>query len=243
MSRATASFAQPLSRGALPSRISKELRVAVPHASPSRRTLAARHLCRAESSATDVYRWPEWSETWRFLTDKGLTSVSAERAQEMVASGQWTLVDVRPSSLYESAHAEGAISVPLFDNFGWSGASPMAYVRAVAYMVNGVAPVVPNETFSEEIAKAKEAGKGFIFYCETGGTMQPSTNFMFGKESRSLKACYRALQKDGELAAAHLEGGLFAWYNSQLPMIGDYDTGNAGRTPNIAENPDLEKNQ
>ena len=195
--------------------------------------------CSAASSSTDVYRWPEWSETWRFLTDSGLQSVDAARAQEMVQTGKWILVDARPSSLYEKSHAEGALSIPLFDDINWTSASPMAYLRAAAYLVNGVSPVVPNEQFMEEVTKAKGEGKGLIFYCETGGTMTPSTNFMFGKQSRSLKACYRALSVDASCPCAHLDGGLYGWYRQKMPIEGEYDEGNAGKTPNIAKEPDL----
>ena len=193
----------------------------------------------ATSSSTDVYRWPEWSNAWRFLSENGLQSVDATRAQEMVQTGKWVLVDTRPFSLFEKSHAEGALSIPLFDDINWTNASPMAYVRAVAYLVNGVSPVVPNEQFVEAVTKAKGEGKGLIFYCETGGTMTPSTNFMYGKESRSLKACYRTLRFDDSCACAHLEGGLYGWYQQKKPIEGEYDERNAGKSPNIAKEPDL----
>ncbi len=35
------------------------------------------------------------------------------------------------------------------------------------------------------------SGKGIITLCEAGGTLKPSTNFPFGKASRSLQAAYR----------------------------------------------------
>ena len=40
--------------------------------------------------------------------------------------------------------------------------------------------------------QATQGGKrGVITLCEAGGTLKPSTNFAFGKASRSLQAAYR----------------------------------------------------
>lgn len=47
--------------------------------------------------------------------------------------------------------------------------------------------------------------------CETGGTIKPTTNFMTGKTSRSLKAAYRAVDEKLAPKVAHLDGGIFAW--------------------------------
>lgn len=199
-------------------------------------------ICNAATS-NDLYRWPEWSEIWRSLTDSELQSVNPLRAKDMIDTGKWIFVDVRPRSIYDKAHIEGALSVPLFDDIDWSKASPMGYLRAAAYLVNGVTPVVPNESFDEEIRKARQNGKGFVFYCETGGTIDPSTNFMYGKQSRSLKASFRSLQLDPEFPIAHLDGGIFAWTRTNLPTMGEYDPGNAGRTPNIAAAPDIDENK
>jgi hypothetical protein len=54
--------------------------------------------------------------------------------------------------------------------------------------------------------------------CEAGGSMAPSASFMTGKESRSLKAAYRAIV--GKLApqVAHLEGGMYGWYVPAFPQ-------------------------
>lgn len=32
----------------------------------------------------------------------------------------------------------------------------------------------------------------------------------------------------------HLDGGVFRWWNAGLPMVGNYDPSNAGRTPAAA---------
>lgn len=204
-----------------------------------RKERSLRGVVRAETTQSAEYRWPDWGEAWRFLSDNGLRTVSPQRSQEMVESGKWKLVDVRPRSSFEKCHPDGTTSIPLFDDIDWSNASPMAYLRAAAYLVNGVTPVTVNDDFEKELKECVKDGKGLIFYCETGGTMIPSTNFMYGKESRSLKACYRTLQMDSSIAVAHMEDGLLGWYRSGMPLIGEYDMSNAGRTPNIAKAPEI----
>ena len=47
--------------------------------------------------------------------------------------------------------------------------------------------------------------------CDTGGTMQPSTNFAEGKTSRSLKAAFLVLRESLAPGVAHLDGGIVAW--------------------------------
>jgi hypothetical protein len=42
--------------------------------------------------------------------------------------------------------------------------------------------------------------------------MKPSTNFMRGKTSRSLKAAYVTAKMELTAGVGHLEGGLVAWY-------------------------------
>lgn len=102
--------------------------------------------------------------------------------------------------------------------------------------VNGVTPMAVNDQFSDELSEACK-GKGAILMCEAGGTMTPSPSFVTGKVSRSLKAAYKALEKGQMKDVAHLDGGVYNWFKSGLPMIGEYDTGNVGRTPNAANAP------
>ncbi len=57
---------------------------------------------------------PKWHDVFVYLKDKQLPTVSPEQAQEMLDSGDWVLVDVRPAPEYEKAHPAAAISVPLY---------------------------------------------------------------------------------------------------------------------------------
>lgn len=114
----------------------------------------------------------------------------------------------------QKAHIKNALNVPLFDDMDWSKATPLSTIRSVAYFFNGVTPVTPNEEFENDVRKILESNKnlkGAIAYCETGGTLVPSTNFMYGKISRSLKALYRILKGDVTKNVAHLDGGIYNW--------------------------------
>ena len=50
--------------------------------------------------------------------ESGIQSLNPRTAAELVNSGEWVLVDVRPVQKWEEAHPEGAISVPTFQKVG-----------------------------------------------------------------------------------------------------------------------------
>ncbi|KAJ9504523.1 hypothetical protein QJQ45_029528, partial [Haematococcus lacustris] len=165
--------------------------------------------------------------------EKKLRSVTPEEAEESVESGSWVLVDVRPAPAYQQAHPAGAVSIPLYQPIDWSKPDAGKVFKALAYAFNGVAAVEPNPQFSERVREVTQGGKvGVITLCEAGGTLKPSTNFPFGKASRSLQAAYRqvaagssrqqtqtsrnlarAQHGDGEVGSLHgrhVEGGAAA---------------------------------
>lgn len=181
-------------------------------------------------------RFPDWDYIWRYLVDR-TRSVPPQEAVELVSSGKYVLIDVRQSNLYEEAHAEGAVNVPLFQSLTWSK-GPLQVMKGIAYVVNGVQPVEANPDFVEGVKKIAEPGVGVIMYCEAGGTLEPSTNFMTGKTSRSLKAAYRVLAENVAEDVLHLDGGLFGYFKSELPMTGEYNSENAGKTPASAKAPE-----
>ena len=90
-----------------------------------------------------------------------LASVPPAKAQEMVDSGKWLIVDVRPKKDFEKSTIEGAANAPLFQSMSFQNATPKSLLRAVAFALNGVAPVEPNGEFDEEV-KAACGGKGAI---------------------------------------------------------------------------------
>lgn len=90
-----------------------------------------------------------------------LRSLTPDQCQEMVAAGDWVLVDVRPADDFAKASPEGAFNVPLFQQVNFSQATPKSLLRAAAYMFNGVKPVEPNPTFLEDLETVAD-GKGVI---------------------------------------------------------------------------------
>lgn len=128
------------------------------------------------------------------------------------------------------------------------------YHLHIVPQANGVTPVEANPDFATKI---QELGVDtVVLMCEAGGTMEPSTNFkvcdarlhtafpscypcdhQFGKESQSLKAAFVALDAGVPCTVVHLDGGVYGWFNADLPMEGEYDGSNAARTPQIAAKP------
>ena len=45
---------------------------------------------------------------------QGVESVPPARAKEMIDSGNWVLVDIRPDNKYQAAHPRGAKNVQLY---------------------------------------------------------------------------------------------------------------------------------
>jgi hypothetical protein len=70
---------------------------------------------RAAPAATQAVRLPKWEDMWGYLArERGLRSIPPEQAAEMVASGDYVLVDVRLPAQYATAHPAGAVSVPMY---------------------------------------------------------------------------------------------------------------------------------
>lgn len=51
-----------------------------------------------------------------------------------------------------------------------------------------------------------------------------------------LQAAWKAVTAGG-MPVKHMSGGVYGWYSADLPMFGDYDKSNLGRTPNAAVEP------
>lgn len=132
-----------------------------------------------------------------------IESVSPQRAAEMAASGQWTIVDVRPAAEFQAAHIPGAASCPLYQPLDMSAADFGKMLKFVALKANGVNPVEPNPKFKETMAAIAASDKGLVVVCETGGTLQPSTSFANGAlrpiaANTAAKGCFLVLLSHGE---------------------------------------------
>lgn len=201
--------------------------------------------CRAATKSSTVVKTPDkfippWRDCYQHLKSKGLRTVAPEEAQQLLATGDWVLLDVRRPDQHEESHPEGATNVPMYRRIDMSQADFAKLMKVVAYSFNGVQPIDSNNTFTADVLAAAP-GKKYILMCEAGGTMRASVNFPMGKPSRSLQAAYKLIDEAGLTAddVVHLERGVYGWYQAELPMIGDY-TPDLGRTPMAAKDPALQ---
>lgn len=111
------------------------------HAHLQRRA-ARRSSCtvvHAAASTQQNVKMPSWEQMHKQLTTQHrLESISPSEAQKLVKSGKFVLVDVRPPDVFEKAHPEGAQNAPLFQSVKWSQPDFKKYLRAIAFMANGV---------------------------------------------------------------------------------------------------------
>ena len=126
----------------------------------------------------------------------------------------WKLVDVSPAEDYEEFHPAGAVSVPSV-RFQSSSTNVRDALRAVAFASLAVRPTEDVPEFGAAVAAAASGAKGVIVACAAGGTLRGTTNFPDGQASRSLLAARELLRLEavarGQLAVAHLQGGISAW--------------------------------
>lgn len=102
-------------------------------------TGAARLVVHAAAATEQNVKMPSWEQMHKQLTTQhNLESVSPSDAKKLVDSGKFVLVDVRPPDIFAKAHPEGAQSAPLFQSVNWSKPDFKKYLRAVAFMANGV---------------------------------------------------------------------------------------------------------
>ena len=125
-------------------------------------------------------------------------------------------MDVSPAEDYEEFHPAGAVSVPSV-RFSSNTGNVRDALRAVAFASLAVRPTedVPPAEFGAAVAAAAAGAKGIIIACASGGTLRGTTNFPDGQASRSLMAARELLRLEavarGQLAVAHLQGGISAW--------------------------------
>lgn len=198
------------------------------------RQLRARRKVVAQAAAVDaekLARFPRWDLIYDELNKSQLESILPSDAAALIEEGRAVLVDVRPKEFYEKGHPEGAVSAPVFQNMGLSQISMGKLLKMGAMALNGVTPTEYNPEFVALIKEAAAEGKAVILACEAGGTMAATTNFPTGKTSRSLKGCWQVIRSGAASKCYHLEGGVYRWFASGLPMTGEYDGKQVGRTP------------
>ena len=197
------------------------------------RWVRAPHL-KAEATQTTVQplsggAYTVWPVMHTYLTGKKLKTVDQDTALALMKKGAY-LIDVRLGIDFENEHAAGAVNVPLFritaGNEQWdkikrvvmAGLAMRATERDPAFIDNMLAAVGGNKR------------KKLIVMCSVGGTLdtvvrvastgkktETDKDRAFGRETRSLKACYE-LMRAGFTDVVHLEGGLAQWRHDGYPM-------------------------
>lgn len=157
------------------------------------------------------------------------SSVPPSQAQALMKKGAM-LIDVRLGMDFDSQHAAGAVSVPLFrltaGNSGWD-----QFKKVVMAGLN-MRPTERDPDFVKNVERAVNGNKRkkVILMCTIGGTLdtvvrvastgkktETDKDRAFGRESRSLKACYE-LMWAGFTDVVHLKGGLSEWTYDGNPV-------------------------
>lgn len=174
-----------------------------------------------------------WPVVHAALTARGLKSVSTAAALAEAERGRAVIVDCRPRYQWERERVAGSINVPLYrpveGKGGWD-----AVKRAVMAVGLAMTATERNPAFGDDAAAALGGNKRrrVIVYCGLGGTLtvgvppwapdrkksfKDDPERAFGRESRSLKACYELLEL-GWKDVVHMEGGLPQWRYDGLPV-------------------------
>lgn len=143
-----------------------------------------------------------------------------------------TLLDVRLAEDYEVEHAEGAINVPLYRRT--AGNETWDVMKKLFLGFLAMKATESNPDFISQVDKALRGKKRqkVIVMCAVGGTLDTITRNTvtgktcatdkeraFGRETRSLKACYQ-LMVNGYGDVVHLDGGLGVWRHEDYPLAG-----------------------
>lgn len=172
-----------------------------------------------------------WPVMHTYLTSKKLKSVDQDQALALMKKGA-VLIDVRLGEDYVKEHADKSISVPLFRIT--AGDETWDKIKRVVMAGLAMRPTERDPDFVKNVEKAVgNKRKKLILMCTIGGTLdtvvrvastgkktETDKDRSFGRESRSLKACYE-LMKAGFTDVVHLKGGLGDWRHLGYPMADD----------------------
>ena len=163
-----------------------------------------------------------------------------EEVQSLVDRGEALVVDVRPEYQFQqNGRIEGSVNVPLYRAV--QGNSLFKTIKKVAVAAMAMEATERNPDFLADATEALGAadpgteGRLLVVCCSIGGSMETEVvskrgkvfsdpEKAFGRESRSLKACYEIIQACYELIqagfpnVAHLKGGIAMWRHEDGPM-------------------------
>lgn len=164
---------------------------------------------------------PTSPKAWQIMHDKltenRVRSILTTDIEGLKGRGA-RLIDVRPSNEFEAGHIEGSNSVPLYQPIeGWA---PQQVLRKAGFAFFGVFNgTEANENFEAEVKEAvTNTDEEIILVCNTGGTLEGTAGFKYGKQSRSLMAAYELLNF-GYTKIRFLEGGMNQWRAEEREAI------------------------
>ncbi|CAI5467523.1 unnamed protein product [Closterium sp. Yama58-4] len=197
--------------GIAPFRIASAPRVA------SRRSVAARPLLVVASAATETKTSGklEWINKRSFLVKNKVVGVSPAEAVRLAKEEGHVIIDVRTVAEYNEVHPEGAVGVEFYRLIKeWT---PYHVLRRAAFAFFGVLNgTEENPDFLAQVqAAVPDKETPIILACMPGGTLKPTQNFPYGKESRSLNAA-NVLVKNGYKNVRHIEGGQYYCPDSKI---------------------------
>jgi rhodanese-related sulfurtransferase len=171
-----------------------------------------------------------WPVMHTYLTQKKLKSCTIEQAQADSKKRNTILMDVRLAVDFEKQHAQGAQNVPLFRIT--AGDSKWDNIKRVVMAGLNMKATERDPDFIKNVDALTGGRKGtkIIVMCSIGGTLDTvvkvkstgkstatDVDRTYGRESRSLKACYE-LMRAGYRNVVHMEGGLGEWRYNGLPL-------------------------
>jgi rhodanese-related sulfurtransferase len=164
----------------------------------------------------------DWRDIYNSLQSTGVKQVDATDAYAKSKSGGAVLVDVRLGNKYDSSHAAGALSIPLYNPIqNWDLPS---IIRRAGFAFFGIYGTELNTNFADDVLSRIPRGKQVIVVCENGGTLENKSGTKYGFQSRSLKAIYY-LQQAGFKNVSYVKGGVAQWAREQLPLSSGPDDG------------------
>mmetsp|Transcript_5748 Transcript_5748/g.35737 ORF Transcript_5748/g.35737 Transcript_5748/m.35737 type:complete len:141 (+) Transcript_5748:426-848(+) len=138
------------------------------------------------------------------------------------------MLDIRTKRAFDKGHVEGAISVPLFRPV--EGRTKFDNLKRLAMAGFAMEATERDPDFVQKVLdKGIQKEDKLIVCCDIGGTLETivrrpgrdrefaDKDRAFGRESRSLKACFE-LQQAGFTNVLHLKDGYNMWLHLGYPV-------------------------
>jgi len=155
-----------------------------------------KQMAMAVSTDEQARQMSEAEQRWQQNVRSGrVKSVSSRELADMVKSGEWKVLDVRPVEEVENGYQKGSVHVPLFmvdDDMSVSGLLKQMSAFGMGGWWLGGQHMKPNDQFMPEVLSKMQPDTKVIVTCQKG--------------LRSLAACER-LSRAGFESIAWLNGG------------------------------------